>query len=205
MENLLDCAAACKLIGCYFCCSSGLLLMDVQWIFLSASKVVLCYAGELFWTKNVQVPTKPFLLLRLLAHSTEILAQCLTMSLQVQAVDVISKASFEMIECFAQCDPQTAAAHLALYQVGTGVYYFTTLTQFSIDWCRQYKLSFCWVQLLWESGAVRLPMVMVPTTGVASLSVQTRLGRLFFQASLTRTTPKSMACACQRMKVWVAV
>nr|CAB3230219.1 tetratricopeptide repeat protein 40 [Phallusia mammillata] len=53
---------------------------------------------------------------RMLGHATEVLSQCINMSLPLQATEVISKASLDIVECCAQCDPSLAALHLALHQ-----------------------------------------------------------------------------------------
>uniref|UniRef100_H2YF86 Uncharacterized protein n=1 Tax=Ciona savignyi TaxID=51511 RepID=H2YF86_CIOSA len=52
----------------------------------------------------------------LLSQATEVLAQSINMALHVQAIEVVSSASLEMVECCAQLNPQTATLYLALHQ-----------------------------------------------------------------------------------------
>ncbi|XP_078492369.1 cilia- and flagella-associated protein 46 isoform X3 [Ciona intestinalis] len=53
---------------------------------------------------------------KLLSQATEVFAQCINMSIQLQAIDIVSLAALEMVECCAQHDPHTATLYLALHQ-----------------------------------------------------------------------------------------
>ena len=54
---------------------------------------------------------------RILSHASEILSQSVNMALSLCEVDIVSKASAEMVECTAQYDADIASSFLLLHQV----------------------------------------------------------------------------------------